>query len=461
MNEPRGIRAEWAEQVGKPHANGIALDIGVSDTKGKDIEYQIRGVVDVPSLPYGDDERKLLTKVLFDNAEIPHKEKRKFRLHNWVATDGGSGVRIDKFGTIPVITAEDIIGEVKVFTPPDVEEISEGEQIRSEKYDEWVQEYSANRYCRYESRQELNQRYQDIQVNTQVLKPSGKIGLTTDEFWYQLMQHIIIEMILRGQPPTVWNHDPRVKISRPFFDGELCRKAARVVSARGTAHDVIVKYGKRQHMEDLYSKGLVYMNVASQYDKSTHNQAVRDDERSIVGKGGYFPMQHPKSFYNKDTIPDNIQECVDKGEIGFSAIYKCPSLKSDQYADISINMLGDYWMFCMADVLDQRLFADFEADSCVIIRRKPFIERLLSRTGLLLPNVHRIFGYVNYIDPLGALSTNVPLNRSLPVHMTKVFRYAYQGEVRFVCLPKKFQERLETRPLVIGPISDISELIVL
>ena len=219
--ELRGIRAEWAEQVGKPHAKGIALDIGVSDTKGKDIEYQIRGVVDVPSPPYGDDERKLLTKILFDDAELPHKEKRKFWLHDWVGTDGGSGVRIDKCGTIPVITGKDIIGEIKVFTSPDVEVIDESEQISSEKYDKWVHEYSANRYCRFESRQELNQRYQDIQVNTQVLKPSGKIGLTTDEFWYQLMQHAIVEMTFRGEPPTVWNHDPRVEIARPFFDGKI------------------------------------------------------------------------------------------------------------------------------------------------------------------------------------------------------------------------------------------------
>ena len=43
--------------MGKPHPKGIKLDIGVSDTKGKDIEYQILGLVDVPSLPYGDDER--------------------------------------------------------------------------------------------------------------------------------------------------------------------------------------------------------------------------------------------------------------------------------------------------------------------------------------------------------------------------------------------------------------------
>ena len=30
LNTPHGIRAEWAEQVGKPHPKGIKLEIGVS-----------------------------------------------------------------------------------------------------------------------------------------------------------------------------------------------------------------------------------------------------------------------------------------------------------------------------------------------------------------------------------------------------------------------------------------------
>lgn len=114
----------------------------------------------------------------------------------------------------------------------------------------------------------------------------------------------------------------------------------------------------------------------------------------------------------------------------------------------------------MADVLDQRPFADFEADSCVIIRTQPFVERL-ARVGFLLPNVKMSFGRVNYVDPLGAFPKGIPVARSMPIHMTKVFRYAYQREVRFVCLPNKFKERLEPRCLEIDAISDIAEFVSL
>ena len=426
------------------------------DYLGNGIEYQIRGVVDVPSPPCGDDERGLLANVLFMPPKSRTRRSAQSRLHGWVATSGGDGVRIDKCGTIPTLTDEDIC-DLKVFTPPDIEEVDESETISSERHNEWVREYGANRYCRYVSRPELNQRYQDILVNTLVLQPSGKMGLTTDEYWYQLQQHVITELLLRAEPPSPSNRDPRVEEARPFFDGELCRKAANVVSARGTDHDVVVKYGKREHMEALYQSGQVYMNSASNYNESTHNQAVWDDELEIAFKGGYVRATRPTQFYDRDNVPP--ESTIERG-VGFRPIYECPDLEEREYATMPIQMCTDYWMSCMADVLDQRLFADFEADSCVIIRRQPFVERL-ARVGFLLPNVKMSFGRVNYVAPLGAFPKGIPVARSMPIHMTKVFRYAYQREVRFVCLPNKFKERLEPRCLEIGAISDIAEFVSL
>ena len=235
LDAPRGIRAQWAEQVGKPHPRGISLNVGVRFlADGRDgIDYQVRGVVDVPGPPYGNDERTYLAKVLLDSADLPRR-KYKYAVLDWEATDGGDGVRVDKSGPTPVLTDDDIF-DLKTFTPPDIEETGEHDRIGDEQHNEWVREYGANRYCRYETRQELHQRYQDIWVNTLVLRPSGRMGLTTDETWYRLQQHVITEMLLRGEPPTPSNQHPRVREARPFFDGELCRKAASVASARPRA----------------------------------------------------------------------------------------------------------------------------------------------------------------------------------------------------------------------------------
>ena len=420
------------------------------------IDYQVRGVVDVPSPPYGDGERRYLAEVLLASAGLP-QHISKFAILDWQAGDGGTGVHVQKCGPSPVLTNNDIFN-LKTFTPPEVEETNDKDGFSSEQHNEWAREYSANRYCRYETRQELHQRYQDIWVNTQVLIPSGKIGLTTDKNWYRLQQHVITELQIRGQPPTRSNHHPGVQEAQPFFDGDLCRTAVDVVSAQDTDHDVLVKYGKRAHMESLFQKGELYLNSATSYNDSVHNQAVRDNELAIDFKGGYLRTMSPMQFYDMDQPPP--KHVMNQGT-AFRSIYNLPELGSKQYATAVVQFPTDYWMFCMAEVLDPRLFADFEADSCLLIKRKPFVERVLRMATLQLPNVQEYFDRIRYVDPLGAWPGSTRVTPFIPIHMTKVFRYAYQRESRFAFLPKRFEGRLEPTCIRIGTISDIAKLVPL
>ena len=453
----RGTREGWAKEVGKPHRIGIKLNVYVrfalSDKQG--IDYQVRGIVDAPSPPFGDDERNHLVKVLVASAELP-QENYDTTLDSWVETEGGAGVLVHKCSPPAIISDNDIIGDFEVFTPPDVEVSLNDVEIPAEQHNEWVREYGENPYCRYEPRSELHQRYQDIWANIQVLTRTGKLDLTADKNWYRLFQHVIAEMLFRGQPPTPSNHDPRVKEARPFFDGELCRKAARAVSAQGTDSDVLVKYGKRKHMEALFQKGELHLNSATRYNESVHNQAVQDEELVIDFKGGYIRGTKPTQFYDGNNPPP--KHIVDSGG-GFRAMYEVPELNRDQYATMTVRMVTDYWMFCMADVLDQRLFADFEADSCLIISRKPFVERVLRMATLQVPNTKRYFGRVRYVDPLGAFSAGATVDPSIWIHMTKVFRYAYQREVRLALVPSRSRDRLKPKTLYIGPIADIAKFV--
>lgn len=459
LDAPRGVRPPWACEVGKPHPRGIMLNVGIRflPAKSDGIDYQIRGVVDVPGPPYGDDERAHLAKVLSQAADLPQR-RYQYALHHWEETAGGDGVRIDRCGPIPVLTDDDIFDR-KSFAAPDVEETTDVDNdLSDEQHDEWVREYGAKPYCRYETRGDLHQRLEDIWVNTLVLKRSGRIGLTTDHNWYRLQQHVITELLLRGEPPSPSNRHPRVPEARPFFDGDLCRSAARVVSTRGTQHDVLIEYGKREHMEALFRDGHVYLNSATRYNESFHNQAVRDDELAIPFKGGYVRSTDPIRYYDRAQPPP--RSLADRG-VAFRPIHEAPDLVARQYATMTIQMQTDYWMFCMAEVLDQRLFADFQADCCLIIRRRPFLQRLLSAARFQLRHVDPNYGRVQYVDPLGAWPTGARVTRSIPIHMTKVFRYAYQREVRFAFLPRRFHERLEPRLLRIKPISDIAEFVPL
>ena len=242
------VRKEWANSAGSPGRVGLELNVTVSDTQRHQTQYQIRGVVDVPSEPKSDDERHFLANLLFDSTDIPQKDCRGIQLVDWYICSGGNGVRIHRCGPIPTLTQKDIIGEVKVFRSPEVEGLDEDSPYGMEEHNKWRHEYQDNQYCRFESREELHQRWQDVIVNTFVLTKSGRLRLTHEAKWYRLSQHIIDELLMRGQPLVEQNFDPRVERAQPFRDGDLCRKAAEVVSAAEMGHDVIVKYGKYSHM---------------------------------------------------------------------------------------------------------------------------------------------------------------------------------------------------------------------
>ena len=462
MDQNDGVRPDWARLVGQRHEMGIELNVLVSGTKPNSTEFQIRGVVDVPSHPAGDEERLYLAKRLFRVADIPEKRNRRFALLDWQVKPGGTGIRVRRCGPIPVFTDKDVIN-LQVFTPPDVEDLSNSEEISDEQHQEWVSEYRRNRYCRFESRKELHRRLQDILVNTHVLKPSGLIGLTDDPLWFRLSQHVYTEMLLRGEPPNEMNRHPDVKIAGPFFNGELCAQAAKVVAANQTSDDLVVKYGKSEQMKRLFEDGVIYLNPASAYDSPTHNPAVRDDERTIVFRGAYSPIDDEGRYFNSETAPEHIGELTFDGKLKFTLIYDCPTLADGECVYHSVHMRTDYRMFCMADVLDQRLFADFDADSCVIIKRGPFLSRLNQHRDSVLDRTTRYFLNVRYVDPLGAFpGTSESLtNGSLPIHLTKLFRYAYQREVRFVCVPDEFEDRLEPHEIRLGSLKDIAEYIEL
>ena len=422
--------------------------------------YQLRGIVDVPSEPLCDDERDYLAARLFKEANIPDKEKRGLSLISWRSAKGGSGITVNSCRPPPVINASELI-EIKRFIPPDYEKLDESHEISTEQHNEWSREYELNQYCRFEPRKDLHQRKEDIFVNSQVLKVSGKMGLTSDPSWFRLLQHVITELTLRGQPNSEKNHHPEVRAARPFFDGELCRKAAAIVEGKGTSKDLVVKYGQRQHMKDLFEKGLVYLNVASDYDRSNHNPAIRDDERTVVFKGAFTPIGENEKYYNNDNVPKNVAELTETGKAAFSTIFDCPSLEPNEYAEMKIQLRTNYWMFCLSACLDQRLFADFEADSCVIIEKEPFMKRLFWTSHFALPETKKYFGPVSYVDPLGVTlgGNNERINPSMAIHMTKVFRYTYQKEIRFVCLPRHPKEDLKPRELLVGPLTDIAQLI--
>jgi hypothetical protein len=309
------------------------------------------------------------------------------------------------------------------------------------RHELWRRQYRANRYARHLSRPELNKRLRDLILNMLTVTPDAKIGLLAmDRVGAELMEkwtHALEEMVLRYGPyPAGFDRD--ILHSEPFpdFASELAQKAAGRMSQLGLRRgEVLIKFGKRKYMELLRGSGQLRLQPGSFFSRPDHNQAVRDDEMSL-----------PLSFMlTRDQILRLVSNPRD-----------VPSDLIEQRLDIQFETGADFWLYCVTQSVDPRLFVDFEADSCVVIRdRRKFSQRLMGGARERLGRVEFREGRANYVDSL------LPKSPKIFVPLSKPFGYAYQDEYRFCWLPEPPVEKVEHVDLEIGPLDDIAELIYL
>ena len=113
-----------------------------------------------------------------------------------------------------------------------------------------------------------------------------------------------------------------------------------------------------------------------------------------------------------------------------------------------------YYVSCFARNLSLRLFADFEADCCLVITNpERFGVRFIDAVKGRLPKWGILPTFVEYIDPLN------PSNSWDKIYETKHFRYAYQREFRFAIVPPTPQTVLDPFFLELGNLSDCCQLL--
>ena len=252
----------------------------------------------------------------------------------------------------------------------------------------------------------------------------------------EVWTHVLEEMALRHGPyPNGFTRD--ILHSEPFPDlvGELGTKAASVLASRGLRSDeVFIKFGKVEYMRSLLERGALRIQPASYYATPSHNGAIRDDELSLPLSLALSRDDIIKVVLNPQDVPDEPIE---------------------QRMDVTYNAGTDYWLYCVSSAVEPRLFVDFQADSCVIIKDKEHFQRLLTLQNTdKFPNTSHRQDKAIYIDPL------LPSTANIDVPMSKHFRYKYQNEYRFVWIPITPMANLSYIDIELGSLEDVAELIV-
>lgn len=305
----------------------------------------------------------------------------------------------------------------------------------------WRRQYDERRYARHLSQAELNKRIRDVFLNLLRVNPEAKIGLhpINDEsaVWIEKWTHVLEEMQLRHGPyPAGFSRD--ILYSEPFpdFASDLAEKAAKTLLSYGLRkNEVFIKYGKRKYMEPFYQAGSLRIQPASFFSERDLNGAAKDDELMLPLSFALSRKDILKLVVNPQDVPGDAPE---------------------QRVDVHFRSPTDYWLYCVTRSVEPRLFVDFNADACVIIRDKDVFRQMLHQAASrALPRATMSEGPAIYVDPL------LPHTTKIFVPLAKHFGYSYQEEYRFCWIPPQAAKKLAHIDVEIGSLDQIAEIIVL
>lgn len=307
------------------------------------------------------------------------------------------------------------------------------------RHEAWRLSYRENRYCQHLSQQELNRRIRDVFLRMLTLTPDAKVGVVeVDSEGIRLMQlwtHVLEEMVLRFGPfPSGFSKDILNTEPVPDFAGVLASKvASKLEHLRGT--NVAIKFGKPEHMQALYERGALRVQAASFYKRPDHNGAIQDDELAL----------EISLRLNREAI---LRVVSNPQEV--------PAGQLSQRMDVRFASKTDYWMYCITTAIAPRLFVDFEAQACVVIKDlRRFTQAIRYAVAPKTGRTKFRSGPVTYIDPV------LPQKGIIDVPMSKHFRYSHQQEHRFIWLPLEPECSLPHLDVELGSLEEYGELVSL
>lgn len=293
----------------------------------------------------------------------------------------------------------------------------------------WIPEYRKNRYLRNLSDDEIRTRTHDLMMNGMrlgedlIYRPHwitdrrGYYVADRGLDWLRLLTECWLEIgDYRGSRIDLKPRNGEIVVAQRLAAKPWAKRPDLVeISDRSAEYrrpNVLFRYSRKEWNEAFLKTGAARIVPAAHYDDTCHSYAVRDNERE-------------KTFM-------------------------------DRNGDWWAARINNFYVSCFSMAFDFRYFADFNADSCVVIRDVPELTRRIVAAARKLPDLigEKAGAPTIYYDPI---CTDAP-GDGREIQFSKHFRYAYQREFRYCFTPKKPGE-LEPVTLCLGSLEDIGELV--
>ena len=291
------------------------------------------------------------------------------------------------------------------------------------RHEFWRQQYRLRRYMEHLKEHELQQRASDVFNNLILLNEESKIGLpkitNESEKWMILWTHVLEEFFIRFGPyPNGFTTGFMKNARIPDPRSSLAPKAAKAVKNTSLPDgDYLFKYGKSQNLKQALYEKQIRISPASSYDDPSLNLAIRDKELEF----SVFPS------------PSEVKMKAYDGKTGE---YK-GDIRPENIV-ITTQSKTNYYVYCLSLSFAPRLFLDFDADACLVIRKPiEFQEIILFAFENKFRDWSGVGQKITYIDPLNCSI------KDIDVFFSKDFRFAYQQEYRFIWLPPTAMQSID------------------
>ncbi len=266
---------------------------------------------------------------------------------------------------------------------------------------DWKEEYRSRRAYAHLTDKQLCERYVSLLENMIEFDDSGSafIARNSVPYWSKRLCWTEEEFRVR----SLMNQAVELK------QRELGRPRPQLVAGRKLLSSIelpelgsyIVKFSGSRYVKDMLADGRFRISLASSYNDPSLNPALRDDELTAER---FLPAGTRLSV----KLEGDYQEIP--GIVG--------PLCHTSHCE-------DFYVFCAAGIFDPRLFDEFQADACLIVKDlHQFGLALIRGVAAAAGMTKVVHGSVHYLDPAH------PSDLDHLVDMTKHFRYEYQKEWR-------------------------------
>jgi len=202
-----------------------------------------------------------------------------------------------------------------------------------------------------------------------------------------------------------------------------------IETLRGRPLTGFAKYGRKEHMEELFHHGRVRFTPASYYSDPSLNQARNAQELVFE-----VPVDLKRTRIE-------IRDETNTPSLGFVEPVNATTSRAAR----------DLYVFCASQRISARMFFDFEADACVLVTdREEFMRRLAAALATAAPDHELLACNVEYVD------TFAPDARRASPLTHKPIRYDYQCEHRLLLVPPRDSRPEGILTVELGSLHDVA-----